>query len=128
MLKEYSERVRSTYDLMITIIQQAGLNAKELLAVRKRAIENTIQKDQFPLRWQIDTSKYSMITLKGYEAGSRISDATNLPVLYYDHNKPFTRQVKFFDVFDPEDIIEKPVAYIIPQGWWAVVDLLKLFS
>ena len=73
MLKPYLLRVQSTYDLMLTMIQQAGLNAKELLAKRKAAIENTIQQNQFSLSWQVDTSKYSTITLKGYEAGYRKS-------------------------------------------------------
>jgi len=126
MLKSYSERVKSTYDLMLTMIQQSGLNAKELLTKRKKAIENTINQKEFPLSWQLDTSKYSKITFRGYEAEYKKSDATNLPVLYYDHNKPFTRQVKFYDVYTPEKFIAKPLAYIIPQGWWTITDLLKL--
>jgi hypothetical protein len=126
MLKPYAKRVQSTYDLMVTMIQQAGLNAKELLEKRKLAIENTIHQNQFALTWQADTLKYSTITFKGYEAGYKKSNATDLPVLYYDHNKPFTKPVKFYDVYDAGNIVEKPLAYIIPQGWWAVIKLLKL--
>ena len=126
MLKPYEKRVQSTYDLMVTMIQQAGLNAKELLEKRKSAIENTIHQNQFALTWQADTLKYSTITFKGYEAGYKKSNATDLPVLYYDHNKPFTKPVKFYDVYDAGNIVEKPLAYIIPQGWWAVIELLKL--
>lgn len=46
--------------------------------------------------------------------------------MYYDRTKPFTKQVKFYNTFKPADIIEAPVAYIIPQGWYGVIDLLKL--
>ena len=46
--------------------------------------------------------------------------------MYYDRTKPFTKQIKFFNTFKGEDITEAPAAYIIPQGWWAVIDLLKL--
>ncbi len=126
MLKPYLERVRSTYDLMVTMIQQAAINSEKLLETRKEAIDNTKHETRFPLSWQLDTTKYSIITFKGYEAGFRKSNATNLPVLFYDHEKPFTKQVKFYDVYNAKKIIEKPSAYIIPQGWWAVVDLLKL--
>ena len=126
MLKPYKQRVQSTYDLMITMIQQSGLNAKELLEKRKTAIENTINQNQFALSWKPDTTQHSNITFKGYEADFKRSAVTDLPVLYYDHNKPFTKQVKFYDVFTPENIVEKPIAYVIPQGWWSVIDLLKL--
>lgn len=126
MLKPYKQRVQSTYDLMLTMIQQASLHENDLITLRRKAIENTIHKNEFPLSWQVDTSKYDMITFKGYEAGEKISDATGLPVLFYDHNKPFTKKIKFYDIYTPGNIVQKPKAYVIPQGWWSVIDLLKL--
>ncbi len=126
MLKPFSQRVKSTYDLMVTMIQQAGLNANTLIMLRKNAIENTINQKKFPLAWKLDTSRYSVITFKGYEALIKKSNATGFPVLFYDHNKPFTRRVKYYDVFMPSNLVQAPEAYIIPQGWWAVTDLLLL--
>lgn len=126
MLKPYKQRVASTYDLLITMIQQASINAKELLTERKKAIENTIHQTNFPLGWKLDTSQFTMIPFQGYEAGYKKSEATNLPVLFYDHNKPFSKEVKHFDTYLPEKMITKTKAYIIPQGWWTVIDLLKL--
>ncbi|HVZ97891.1 MAG TPA: M14 family metallopeptidase [Chitinophagaceae bacterium] len=126
MLKPYKQRVLSDYDLMITMIQQAGIYEKELLAKRRNTINKVISQTGFPLSWKPDTSKYDEITFEGYEAGKRISDATGLPVLFYDHNKPFTKKVRFYDVYAPGDTVQKPGAYIIPQGWWTVLDLLRL--
>ena len=126
MLKPYSERVRSAYDLMVTMIQQASINANALLAKRKTAIENAMLQKEFALSWQLDTSKYSEINFKGYEAGYKKSEATGLPVLFYNHGRPFTKKVKFYDYYNPGNLVEKPQAYVIPQGWWAVIDLLKL--
>lgn len=126
MLKPYQQRVQSTYDLLLTMIQQASINANELLAQRKNAIKNTIGQKDFPLSWKLDTSRFTMIPFKGYEAGYKKSEATNLPVLFYDHNKPFSKEVKYFDTYLPEKLIIKAKAYIIPQGWWPVIDLLKL--
>lgn len=46
--------------------------------------------------------------------------------MYYDRNKPFTKQVKFYNVFAPKNFITKPQGYIVPQGWIKVIELLKI--
>ncbi|MBX2935052.1 MAG: M14 family metallopeptidase [Ferruginibacter sp.] len=126
MLKPYKQRVLSTYSFSETMIEKASLNAKELIAERKKARLLVSNEKSFPLKWNVDTTTYSYVTFKGYEQAYKPSDATGLNRMYYDRTKPFTKQVKFFDTFKPADIIEAPNAYIIPQGWWAVIDLLKL--
>ncbi len=126
MLKAYSQRVKSTYDLMITMIQKAGLNANTLIALRKKAIDNTSNEKEFPLMWKLDTTTYSEVSFKGYEASLRKGKATGFPVLFFDHNKPVTKQVKYYDVFTALNPVQAPIAYIIPQGWWRVIDLLRL--
>ena len=35
-------------------------------------------------------------------------------------------QVRFFNVFNASNFVDAPAAYIIPQGWYGVIDLLKL--
>ena len=74
----------------------------------------------------MDSSKFDRVTFKGYEQAYKTSDATGLQRMYYDRTKPFTKQVKFFDVFVPQNNINIPKAYLIPQGWYVVIDLLKL--
>ncbi len=96
------------------------------MAERKKAVENSVTQKTFPLGWKKDSVNYTMIPFKGYESGFKKSEATNLPVLFYDKNRPYSKQVKYFDTYLPEKIVSKPKAYIIPQGWWAVIDLLKL--
>jgi hypothetical protein len=126
MLKPYKDRVLSTYALMQTMIEKAGINATELITQRNKAKNEVLKARSFPLTWTNDTVQFSTITFKGYEQAFKTSDATGLQRMYYDHNKPFIKQVKFFDVFKPSNFINTPQAYIIPQGWSAVVDLLKL--
>jgi len=46
--------------------------------------------------------------------------------LFYDHNKPYDKEVKFYNTFVPVVTVEKPQAYIIPQGWHDVLALLQL--
>ncbi len=126
MLKPYVQRVKSTYDLMQTFIQETSGNAGALIKTRSEAKKLSLDQINFPLSWGVDTTKFSEITFKGYEPDSMKSEATGLQKMFYNHNKPYTRKIKFFNVFKPVNIIEKPAAYIIPQGWYAVVDLLKL--
>jgi hypothetical protein len=126
MLKPFKDRVLSTYALMQTIIEKSNINSKELIAQRNKAKKEILKQKNWSLSWSVDTTQYSQITFKGYEQGFKQSDATGLQRMYYDRSKPFTKQVRFFNVFKPANFVTAPVAYIIPQGWAAVVDLLKL--
>ncbi len=126
MLKPFEQRVLSTYALMQTIIEKTALNAKALITKRLEANKTTLSQTNWPLKWNVDTSNYSLATFKGYEQAYTISDATRLNRMYYDRTKPFTKQVKFFNNFSPENIVQSPSVYIIPQGWHTVIDLLKI--
>ncbi len=126
MLKEFAQRVRSTYDLMLTFIEQAGIHANEIIEQREIANKATMSQQMFPLKWNADSTKYVEIEFKGYETDSAKSEATGLQKIFYNHNKPFTKKIKYFNACTPAGLIQRPTAYIIPQGWWAVVDLLKL--
>ncbi len=126
MLKPYKDRVLSTYALMQTVIEKAGVNATSLIAQRNKAKAEVLKEKNWPLSWSVDTTQHSLITFKGYDQAYKPSDATGLQRMYYDRSKPFTKQVRFFNVFKPSNFVIAPRAYIIPQGWYAVVDLLKL--
>lgn len=126
MLKPFKDRVLSTYAFMQTAVERASANATDLITQRNKARMEVLKQKSWPFKWSIDTSKYSFVSFKGYEQAYKPSDATGLNRMYYDRNKPFTKQVKFFNVFNAADFITAPGAYIIPQGWNTVVDLLKL--
>ena len=87
--------------------------------------ESKIQRE-FPVRWTLDKSTFSTITYKGYSTGHKPSNVSGLSRLYYDRSKPFEKQIPFYNFYKIETVIEKPKAYIIPQGWWKVIELLKL--
>ena len=126
MLKPFEDRVKSTYAFMQTVMEQASVYAKEIIDKRKASIQSVKQQKTFAISWQVDSSRFDMIDFKGYEASYKTSEVTGLQRLYYDHNKPFEKQVKFYDTYKPALTIQKPKAYIIPQGWHDVIDLLKL--
>ncbi len=126
MLKPYKERVQSTYDLMSTFINKASIHANDIIIKRKEAAAQVKKQTQFPLRWVVDKTKNSSFTFKGYEQDSSISEATGLQKMFYNHAKPYTKEITFYNYYKPDNIVEKPQAYIIPAGWYNVIERLEL--
>ena len=126
MLKTYDQRVKSTYALEESFIAFAGKNALTIITLRNQTIQQSQSQAEFPIAWELDRSQSAQITFKGFTAGRKPSEVSGLPRLYYDRTKPYEKVVKFFNYYKPSVVIKKPVAYVIPQGWWKVIDLLKL--
>ncbi|MGB5980358.1 MAG: M14 family metallopeptidase [Cyclobacteriaceae bacterium] len=126
MLKPYDKRVEATYALMESLIE-AAKNDRELILSHRRNDRETVKRQvDFPLNWEHDSTAYRMITLNGYEWEMRDSEVSGLPRLYYDRDKPFTKEVPFYDTYRPVDEIEKPEAYVIPSGYYEVAQLLEV--
>ena len=126
MLKPYDQRVNATYALMQCFIDFTSRNSEQIKNLRdqtKQAVKSTAE---FPISWALDRSKSATVTYKGYTAGKKPSEISGLPRLFYDRSKPFEKQVPIYNYYKTEKVVQKPIAYIIPQGWWKVIDLLKL--
>ncbi len=126
MLKPYDQRVKSTYALMQCFIEFTSKNSEQIKTLRfetKQAVRN---QSDFPIAWIADRTKFKEVVYKGYEATRKPSEVSGLPRLYYDRSKPFEKTIKIFNYFPSKLSVRKPKAYIIPQGWWKVIDLLKL--
>ena len=127
MLKPFKQRVTATYDLMKVFIEKSSLNAKSILAARVNDASQKIKQQTFPLKWIADESSIdNKINFSGYEQDSMKSEATGLQKMYYNHNKPFTKEIIFFNKYSATNIVQKPLAYIIPAGWYEVIERLKL--
>jgi len=126
MLKTYDQRVRSTYALMQSFIEFASKNSAKIRSLRDETKRASMTQVEFPLSWSLDRSKYKEVTYKGFEAGRKPSEVSGQPRLYYDRSKPFEKTVKIYNYYAVKNTVKKPAAYIIPQGWWKVTDLLKL--
>ena len=125
MLKPFKQRVAATYLLMEQLIKVASQQAATLIKVKQQMIATVKQQKEFPLAWKLDSTNHETITFKGFEAGYKTSNITGLPRLYYDRLKPFTKQVNFYNTFRPDKLVTLPKYYIIPQGWWSVIDRLQ---
>ena len=125
MLKSYKNRVKATYDFMLSTINYTENNYKKIKQIRK---QNQLQfqvKSNYTLKWAIDSSKVSKIPFMGFEAGFKKSDVTSGERLFYDRNKPFTKEIPFYAEYKSVYEIKIPKAYLVPKSQWKVIDLLK---
>jgi hypothetical protein len=126
MLKSYDKRVESTYKLLETYIDLVVKDAQQIGNNKKKADLAVATQKEFTLTWKLDKEKYEALPFKGYEAAYKPSQVSGAPRLYYDRNKPYTRNIKEWNHFLPDITVKKPVAYIIPKAWTKVIELLKL--
>jgi hypothetical protein len=126
MLKPYKQRVEGTYELMKSMIEIVETDGKKITQLRENALTQLKSAKTYSLDWEIDTTKTSTLKFKGYEGTMQPSDVTDFDRLKYDRTKPFTKDVVYQNFFKPTTEVSIPKAYIIPQGWWHVLDLMKL--
>lgn len=125
MLKPYKQRVASTVAMMQSFIEFTSAHSSELTALRAKAKKQQLAQTVFPLLWKPDRTRFTEINFKGYEAGHKQSEVSGLPRLYYDRSKPYEKKVPFYNTYTDTVSVSKPVAYIVPQGWWKVIERLR---
>jgi hypothetical protein len=126
MLKPYDQRVKATYSLMQSFMEFTAANSDTIKMLRLKGKLDGLYNTGIPVSWQLDTTRHEQVLFKGYEAGYKASDVSGLPRLYYDRTRPFEKQLPYYNFYKPKVTIQKPMAYIIPQGWYKVIELLKL--
>lgn len=125
MLKPYKDRVKATYEYMRHSINFVDENYKEITKKMMEEFSNYQPKSKYTIRWKLDSTKYSFIDFKGYEAGKKPSEISGKPRLFYDRNKPFTRKVKFFDTYKSDKEITIPTYYVIPKSEGKIIENLE---
>jgi Zinc carboxypeptidase len=126
MLKPYDIRVMATYRLMESFIDFTSKNSKIIKELRDQTKLSALRQSAFPVSWSLDKNNFTEIMYRGYEAQRKPSEVSGLQRLYYNREKPFEKKVKYYNYYQPVVSVTKPIAYVIPQGWWKVIDLLKL--
>lgn len=126
MLKPYKQRVEGTYELMKSMIEITEEQGNKISKLREEQAETWFVGDTYPIAWEIDTTKSSILNFKGFEGNRIESQLTGGKRLKYDSSKPFTKEVKYQNYFTPSNEVTIPSAYIIPQGMHHVIERLKL--
>jgi len=126
MLKPYKRRVEATYELMKSLMDFTEEQYETIAELRKDSWKYYVKQETYPLSWEVDTTQSTTLNFKGYEGVFTKSDLTGTMRLKYDRNQPFTKELDYQNFFKPASIVSIPEAYIIPQGWHNVIELLKL--
>ncbi len=125
MLKPYQDRVRATYENMVSSINYTSKNAEEIQLKMAENLADYQPKMKYAIQWKLDSTKFQLIDFKGYEAGKKMSEVSGKPRLFYDKSKPFTRKVKFYDQYIPTKEIVIPSYYVIPKSEKKVLENLR---
>jgi len=126
MLKAYDLRVKATYALMQSFIEFTAKNSAKIKELRDKTKLLVQTQPDFFSSWKLDKAVSKEVLYKGFQSGRKPSEISGQPRLYYDRSKPYEKKIPIFNSYTGENRIQKPVAYIIPQGWWKVIDLLKI--
>lgn len=126
MLKSFDKRVDATYKLLQTYIDVVSRDAKLIGENKKKADEAVAMQQNFAIDWKLNKKESTPLMFKGYAAKQKPSEVSGLDRLYYDRNAPYIKEIKYWNTFEPALTVSKPIAYLIPQAWTKVVELLKL--
>ena len=125
MLKTYKERVESTYKLLETNLRFGEQYFREIQNLKANAWREVLEKDTYPLKFAIDKSNYVKLNFEGYEGEFIPSEIGDYKRLYYDHKKPFIKEVLYFNAMKPTMEIDIPEFYIVPKSQWQVINRLE---
>ncbi len=126
MFKTYEERVKSTIAFLNTLLDYAKTNSNKIIDLRNKANESIKSQNIFTLTWTPDTTRFDLINFNGYDAGYKPSKVTGFDRLYYDRDKPWSKEIPVYNCFNPGIQVIKPDYYVLPQAWAEVIERLKL--
>ncbi|MGB3774038.1 MAG: M14 family metallopeptidase [Leeuwenhoekiella sp.] len=129
MLKPYKPRVEGTYALMRSMIEILSKDGKKIKGFRdaekEKYTSGKLIGKSYPVAFEVDSNQVTTFNFKGYQGSMIPSQITGKQRLKYDRSKPFVKPVKYYDNFEVTKEVSIPKYYIIPQGWFTVIDRLK---
>lgn len=126
MLKPFSQRVQSTYNLLLSLVELTNSSHEKIISLRQKAKSDCAAKKEFGLQWSVDTSHFELINFKGYEAKTVKSSVTGMDRMYYDRKASYEKKIRFYDEYMTTISVNKPDYYILPQAWKEIIERMKL--
>ena len=125
--KDFPDRVKSVYQFINVLAKFTSENSEKIIKSRKKGIQESMSFKNYPIVYELDTSKYEMIEFKGYEIdNNQVSAITGLERFGYDTSKPYIEKIKYFDTYKPTETVSVPEFYILPQNYRQVIERLDL--
>jgi hypothetical protein len=124
--KDYPDRVESCYQFIETLANVTSNNSKEIRNLRAEGEKESMTMKEYPVAYELDTTKFQKIEFKGYEASSDIvSPVTGVKRFGYNRSKPFNKQIPYYDTWKPTEFVKVPEFYILPQAYGEVIERLN---
>lgn len=124
MLKPFNDRVLATYAFLMASLELARDDG-DIIRSLHREVPVPRPGDEHPVSWTTDMALADTITFLGYEGSMTESQVTGQQRLLYDRQKPFEKEIPYFNHFKAKETIIIPRAYVIPGGWHEVISLLE---
>lgn len=125
MLKPYKDRVAATKAFLESTLSWLQENGRSVQQTKEAQQAWFKEQSQWPLNWQVNKEQADALVFKGYKGLIETSEVSGQPRLRYDRNQPFEKEITFYNTFSGTDSVKIPSAYVIPQGWWPVIERLK---
>ena len=125
MLKPYKSRVAQTYELLFSAFDFTEEYSETIKELRAKATDEILAKSTYPIHFKVDKEKFRTLSFKGYEGEMIDSKVTNGKRLFYNRNKPFEKDVKYYDEFLVTKEVTIPKGYVIPKGLHDIIERLK---
>jgi hypothetical protein len=122
----FPDRVRSVYDFMVQLLAFTSENGKEIRSLKINAENEVRTRKEFVIDWSLDMTRYEKLLFKGYEYEQTTTPISKRTTGFYNHNKPWTDTIPYYDFFKPALIVKAPIAYVVPQAWDDVITRMKL--
>lgn len=124
MLKSFPNRTQATLDFLKCTIVWMSEHSKELEKAREDAIVYDLKTLKFPFNYEL-TDEVDSILFKGYEHTYPISEVTGLKRLKYHRDRPFEKNIPFFQSYEPRDSVDVPDYYVVGRQCTDVIERLK---
>ena len=125
MLKPYGTRVRATYDLLVTLLEEVNERPRELLAAVAAAESSAVARGREPrpaARTVVldtkTTDRSEPFAYRGYAARWESSDIVGARVPRYTKT-PWDTIIPIFRDIVPSLEVTQPAGYWVPQEWTA---------
>ena len=131
MLKEHRLRVRGTYDVLASALEEVNRNPEKLLRAVTEADERVIlegrsydRQRKVALSVELADAPRTMV-LKGLESRTEKSHVSGAERVIWG-TKPADMSVPFYDDAKPSRTVTPPLFYVVPPQWSEVIELLRL--
>jgi hypothetical protein len=126
MLKPYKDRVMGTQAIMEEMIVLGTTNMSQIKQARINSFNSLKSGMTYPLNHKLNQEVADSLNFLGYEAINSQSELTGNDLLTYDRDQPFEKKVPYAAYYKGIDSIIVPKYYIVPQGRWKILELMRL--